>query len=112
MATTLTAPIHAGKSFKVRFENDNASTGTVLVVAGWVPKHGKTKPNTRGIVVAPSGSGGFGGTVLPFKIVRRLSITVSLDSGESGLLEVLEDGDVHFRKVVKKTTTFEVPVDP
>lgn len=113
MATTLTAPIHAGRRYKVSFENDPESTGTVLVVAGWVPKHQKSKLRpAQSMALAPGGSSHFGGKVPAFSGVRRLSITVSLDEGELGVLEIFEDDKEHTFKVVKKTTTFEMPVDP
>ena len=87
--TTLTAPIHAGKRYKVSFQNDVKSTGTVLVMAGWVPKGGHAMPPTQGMNLAPGASSHFEGRVPAFSKVRRLSITVSLDQGESGVLEVL-----------------------
>jgi hypothetical protein len=110
--TKLTAPIRAGKTYKVRFENDIGSTGVVLVMAGWVPKHRKMVPKAKGMTIAPKGSAEIALKVPEFPSVRRLSITVSLDAGESGLLEVFQGGEAHTRKVVTKTMTFEMPVDP
>lgn len=112
MATTLTAPIHAKQAIKVTFENDRTSTGIVLVTAGWVPKHERMEPNSRSIVVAPKAKATLELEVPDFDDVRRLSITVSLDAGETGWLEVFEGAREVVAKPVKTTTNFEVPVDP
>jgi hypothetical protein len=112
MPTRLTAPLHASKKYEVRFINDMASTGTVLVTGGWVPKHQQAVPASQSAAVAPATADGFDGKVPEFSRVRRLSITVSLDDGEFGVLEVLEDDRPHTRKPVIETTTFEMPVDP
>jgi hypothetical protein len=112
MATTLTAPIHADKRYKVTFQNDNQSTGVVLVVAGWVPKHQNNTPPAQVMALAPGGTSDFEGKIPPVTVVRRLSITVSLDKGEFGVLEVFEDDISHTFKIVTETTTFEMPVDP
>ena len=112
MGTTLTPPIHAGKSYSVRFTNDNGSTGVVLVTAGWVPKHGNTVPGTQSMSVAPSAESSLGGVVPALADVRRLSVTVSLEAGESGTLELLEDAASIKDDDISETTTWEVPVDP
>jgi hypothetical protein len=111
MATRLTAPIHASKSYEVKFTNDVASTGTVLVSGGWVPKHQQPVPIGQNTAIAPGTTDGFEGEVPSFSAVRRFSITVSLDDGEFGVLEVFVDGKSHTRKPVIETTTFEMPVD-
>lgn len=84
----------------------------VLLTAGWVPKNAKLSPKSRGLAIAPGSEKGFKGEVLEFSEVRRLSITVSLDAGEFGVLEVREDGNEHTTEDVTETTTFEMPVDP
>lgn len=112
MATTLTAPIHANKPIEVNFTNDDTSTGVVLIKAGWVPKQGHPLPDIPSVVVAPNATDGFKTRVQPFEAARRLSITVSLDEGESGLLQVIVDSAPHTTRVVKETTTFEMLVIP
>lgn len=112
MATKLTAPIHAKKAIQVTFENDTrANTGIVLVTAGWVPKHQRMEPTARAIIVAPKATGTIELDVPDFEDVRRLSITVSLDAGETGWLEVVEGDREVVSEPVEETTNFEVPVD-
>lgn len=111
MATKLTAPIHAKKAIKVTFENDDTSTGIVLVTAGWVPKHQRMQPTSRAAVIAPKATGTIPLEVPDFEDVRRLSVTVSLDAGETGWLEVFEGEREVVSEPVKRTTNFEVPVD-
>lgn len=108
----VTEPIHANKSIEVRFRNDKTSTGVVLVKAGWVPKDGHDLPSIPSVIVAPATTDGFKTTVPVFTDVRRLSITVSLDDGEAGVLEVLENNAEHTLELVEETTTFEMPVNP
>lgn len=112
MATTLTAPIHAHKRIKVRLENDATSTGSVLVTGGWVPKDQKIQPQTRSVAIARGASDGLEFEVPDFDKVRRLSVTVSLDKGESAWLEVFEGDEEIVSEAVATTTTFEIPVDP
>lgn len=110
--TTLTAPIHAKRAIKVTFENDSTSTGIVIVTAGWVPKHERMEPTSQVVGISPKGSRTINLKVPPFDDVRRLSITVSLDAGETGWLEVLEGNEEVVSEAVTKTTTFEMLVIP
>jgi hypothetical protein len=109
--TTLTPPIHANKAIKVTFENDGTSTGIVLVTAGWVPKHQRMEPTSQSFAVAPKATKSINLEVPDFDDVRRLSITVSLDVGEEGWLEVFEGDREVVSKPVRITTNFEMPVD-
>ena len=95
MGTTLTAPIRAGKTYKLVFSNHIESTGTVLVTAGFVPKHGHQVPAARSIFIAPNGVDEISVEVPTFSTVRRLSVTVSLDANESGTLEVFDGSNEH-----------------
>jgi hypothetical protein len=112
MPTTLTAPIHAGRSYTIRFKNDVNSTGVILLMAGWVPKNQSNVPSARSVAIAAGAEGELTGSVPGFAAVRRLTLAVSLDAGEKGKLEVLEDGAAHTTVDVTQTTTFEMPVDP
>jgi len=109
---TLTAPLHAGKNYTVRFKNDVGSIGTALVITGWVPKHQAAVPTPQHTIAAPGCTNEMKGTVPSSASVRRLTVVVSLDPGESGRLEVLEDGAEHTSEDVTETTTWDMPVDP
>jgi hypothetical protein len=77
-----------------------------------VPKDGATLPALPAVPVAPTATDGYKSKVEPFDKARRLSNTVSLEAGESGVFEILEDGAPHTARVVHETTTFESVVIP
>jgi hypothetical protein len=110
MPTTMRPPVHAGKNYKVRFSNDDTSTGVVIAIVGWVPNHQSSVPDPQQKAAAPAGSVEITGVVPSDVAARRMTIVIDLDAGERGNLEVFEDDVLHFREPVSQTTTFGMVV--
>jgi len=110
MSIDLKRPVHQGRTYEVRFANDVESTGAALVLIGWVPNHGHAVPNAQEASVAPGGSAALNGTVPSPSAAHRMAIVVSLDKGEFGELELLENGASHSTEIIHETTTWEMVV--
>ncbi|HET9930774.1 MAG TPA: hypothetical protein VFQ35_08810 [Polyangiaceae bacterium] len=111
MPTQVLAPVTEGNSYVVKFTNRVESTGVVLVVVGWVPKHERPVPPPQHMVVAPGATAEIGGKVPPFADARRMVIVASLDPGESGRLVVIENDVERENQRVTETTTWEALVE-
>lgn len=112
MSIDLQRPVHQGKTYEIVFRNDVESTGVVLVMVGWVPRHGKAVPPPQSMVVAPGTKGSVSGEVPPRSDAHRLGIVASLDKGELGELEIREGDQQHTVETIKETTTWEMVVVP
>jgi hypothetical protein len=113
MTTTVLKPVIEDSRYTVRFTNAAGSTGSVLVVVAWVPKHGQPVPAAQQMLVAPSSPPGeLKGVVPDFSKARRMVIVASLDPGESGRLELLQNDAPHKSEHIAKTTTWESLVVP
>ncbi len=110
MPTTMHPPIRAGKSYKVAFASDLASTGAVLLVVGWVPRHQQPVPAPEMLSIAPGQRVEVTGIVPSSASVRRLMIVVDLDAGELGKLVVLEDEVPHVFEDISSTVIWGMAV--
>ena len=110
MSIDLQKPVHGGRTYEVRFANDVDSTGTALVLIGFVPNLGSSVPAAQELTVAPAASASAKGTVPASSAAHRMAIVVSLDKGEFGELELLVNGKLHTVETITETTTWEMVV--
>ena len=110
MSIDLQKPVHGGRTYEVRFANDVDSTGTALVMVGWVPNLASAVPASQTLSVAPAAKASVNGTVPASSAAHRMAIVVSLDKGEFGELELLENGVTHTVETITETTTWEMVV--
>ncbi len=110
MSIDLQKPVHGDRTYEVRFANDVESTGTALVLVGWVPNSGSAVPAAQERWVAPAATASVKGTVPASSAAHRMAIIVSLDKGEFGELELLENGKTHTVETITETTTWEMVV--
>jgi hypothetical protein len=105
MTTTVQDPITEGSSYVVRFRNNVASTGVVVVIVAWVPNHERLVPGPQQMTVAPSATAELTGTVPAASNARRMVVVASLDARESGRLTVLENDTDNSIDDLTETTT-------
>jgi hypothetical protein len=106
MATTVQDPIEEGTHYVVRFVNNVASTGSVLLIVAWVPNHERLVPAPQQTMIAPGASGELSGIAPLAENARRMLIVASLDPGESGRLTRLDNDVIRVIEDATETTTW------
>ena len=110
MATTMKPPVQGTKPYTVRFSNDVGSTGVAIVVVAWVPNQGAAVPDPTQESVAPGGTGDLSDDVPAAALVRRMTVVVELDAGETGQIEVLQGSRSVFSEAVTQPMTYGMVV--